>query len=316
MNARAPAMIEVAALEKRFGSQRAVAGLGFVVRAGEIFGIVGPDGAGKTTTLRMLAGVMRPDAGSIAIDGVDVLAAPERAKRHVSYMPQRFGLYEDLSVDENIRFFAELFEMPDRVWRERADSLLRAADMAAFRSRLAGQLSGGMKQKLGLICSLVHRPRVLLLDEPTTGVDPLSRREFWQILYALRAEGVAMLISTAYLDEAERCDRLALLNQGAVMHCDTPRSLQQLLPGAMLELVATDPARALEIVRALPGVLGALRVGVGAHVHVDAPQRQQQIVQALCAQGVAVQALEPVAPTIEDLFVYLLAQQDAPQSAP
>ena len=308
-------MIEVGALDKRFAALRAVAGLEFSVQAGEIFGLVGPDGAGKTTTLRMLAGVMRPDAGRIVIDGVDVLAAPERAKRHVSYMPQRFGLYEDLSVDENIRFYADLFEMPTKVWRERARTLLLAADMAPFRDRLAGQLSGGMKQKLGLICSLVHAPRVLLLDEPTTGVDPLSRREFWQILYSLRAEGVAMLISTAYLDEAERCDRLALLNQGALLHCDTPRALKERLPGAMLEIVAAAPGQLLEAVRTLPGVLGVLRVGVGVHVHVDALERQQPIAQALAASGVEVTAFDAVAPTIEDLFVYLLAQQDATEPA-
>ncbi|HAL37758.1 MAG TPA: multidrug ABC transporter ATP-binding protein [Polaromonas sp.] len=309
------AVIEVSGLHKRFGALTAVEDLSFSVRPGEIFGLVGPDGAGKTTTLRVLASVMRPDAGSIVIDGIDVLAQPEQAKRHVSYMPQRFGLYEDLTVDENIRFYADLFEVPRQVWQARADTMLAAADMTQFRKRLAGQLSGGMKQKLGLICSLVHTPRVLLLDEPTTGVDPLSRREFWQILYSLRGEGVAMLISTAYLDEAERCDRLALMHAGTMMYCDTPAGLKAHMPGAMLELVAADPRRARDTVRALPGVQGVLLVGIGVHVHVDGPERLPQIAAALAAGGVAVSAIEEVEPTIEDLFVALLEQESVKEHA-
>jgi ABC-2 type transport system ATP-binding protein len=315
MTAPAAAVIEVSGLEKRFGALTAVGGLSFSVQAGEIFGLVGPDGAGKTTTLRMLASVMRPDAGSIVIDGIDVLALPEQAKRHVSYMPQRFGLYEDLTVDENIRFYADLFEMPRLVWQTRADAMLAAADMTPFRKRLAGQLSGGMKQKLGLICSLVHTPRVLLLDEPTTGVDPLSRREFWQILYSLRGEGVAMLISTAYLDEAERCDRLALLHAGTMMYCDTPAGLKAHMPGAMLEIVAADPRRARDTVRAMPGVQGVLLAGTSIHVHVDGPERLPQIAAALAAGGVAVSAIEEVVPTIEDLFVALLEQESVKEPA-
>lgn len=315
MGAPAAAMIEVSGLEKRFGALTAVTGLSFAVQPGEIFGLVGPDGAGKTTTMRMLASVMRPDAGRIAIDGIDVLAFPERAKRHVSYMPQRFGLYEDLTVEENIRFYADLFEVPRAVWQARADAMLAAADMTPFRKRLAGQLSGGMKQKLGLTCSLVHTPRVLLLDEPTTGVDPLSRREFWEILYSLRGEGVAMVISTAYLDEAERCDRLALLHAGTMMYCDTPAGLKARMPGAMLEIVAADPRRARDVVRALPGVQGVLLVGVGIHVHVDGAGRLSQLAAALAGAGVAVSSIDEVAPTIEDLFVALLQQESAKEPA-
>jgi ABC-2 type transport system ATP-binding protein len=257
----------------------------------------------------MFASVMRPDAGSIVIDGIDVLAHPEQTKRHVSYMPQRFGLYEDLTVEENIRFYADLFEVPRKLWESRAESMLVASDMTQFRKRLAGQLSGGMKQKLGLTCSLVHTPRVLLLDEPTTGVDPLSRREFWQILYSLRAEGVAMLISTAYLDEAERCDRLALLHEGTMMYCDTPAGLKSRMPGAMLEVTSPEPRKVREVVLPLPGVAGVLLVGSGAHVHVDdAQQRIPQLAQALSAAGVQATRIAEVAPTIEDVFVALLDQ--------
>ena len=307
MSGSAGPALQATDLTKRFGTLTAVDRLSFAVGPGEIFGLVGPDGAGKTTAMRMFASVMRPDAGSIVIDGVDVLAHPERTKHHVSYMPQRFGLYEDLTVEENIRFYADLFEVPRKLWEARAEAMLVASDMTQFRHRLAGQLSGGMKQKLGLTCSLVHTPRVLLLDEPTTGVDPLSRREFWQILYSLRAEGVAMLISTAYLDEAERCDRLALLHRGRMMYCDAPAKLKSRMPGAMLEVDSPEPRKVRDAVLPLAGVRGVLLVGNGAHVHVDdAARRTPQLAQAMSAAGVRATRIAEVAPTIEDLFVALL----------
>ncbi len=213
-------------LTKSFPGVRAVDALSFDVGAGEIFGLVGPDGAGKTTALRMLAGIMPPDAGAATVAGFDVVHDPEGAKHALSYMPQRFGLYEDLTVDENIRFYADLFGVRKTEREGRSTELLEAAGMSEFRKRLAGKLSGGMKQKLGLVCALIHRPKVILLDEPTTGVDPVSRRDFWRILYELAAEGVAILTSTAYLDEAERCHRVALLNQGKLLFCDTPANLK------------------------------------------------------------------------------------------
>jgi ABC-2 type transport system ATP-binding protein len=302
--------VEVRGMTKRFGALTAVDNLSFAVRAGEIFGLVGPDGAGKTTTMRMLASVMRPDAGNVLLDGIDVLAEPERVKRHVSYMPQRFGLYEDLTVQENIRFYADLFEMPRGVWEARAAAMLEASDLTPYRGLLAGKLSGGMKQKLGLTCALVHTPRVLLLDEPTTGVDPLSRREFWQILYSLRDEGVAMVISTAYLDEAERCDRLALLHSGAMMHCDTPARLKARMPGAMLEVISTERGKVRDAVLNQPGVLGVLLVGDGAHIRVDVRTvRLPQLAAVLSAAGVATSRIAEAAPTIEDLFVALLDER-------
>lgn len=305
-------IVEAREVSKRFGALVAVDRLSFAVPPGEIFGLVGPDGAGKTTTMRMLAGVMRPDGGQIVADGVDVLAHPEQAKRHISYMPQRFGLYEDLTVDENIRFYADLFDVPRDVRETRAVAMLAASDMLPFRKRLAGQLSGGMKQKLGLTCALVHTPKVVLLDEPTTGVDPLSRREFWQILYGLRAEGVALVISTAYLDEAERCDRLALLHGGRMVHCDTPAGLKARMPGAMLEVVSPEPRRARDALAGQPGVCGVLLIGIGLHVHVDAAGRSAGIAAALAAAGVPVSEIAEVAPSIEDLFVALLDNAETP----
>ena len=220
------AAITTADLCKRFPGVTAVDHLTIEAHAGEIFGLVGPDGAGKTTTLRMLAGVLTPDAGSATVAGYDIIRDPEAAKAHLSYMPQRFGLYDDLTVEENIRFYADVFGVPRREREQRSSQLLDAAGMSPFMRRLAGQLSGGMKQKLGLVCALIHRPRVILLDEPTNGVDPVSRRDFWRILYSLLDEGIAIVMSTAYLDEAERCHRVALVHEGRVLFCETPAQLE------------------------------------------------------------------------------------------
>ncbi len=311
MNAPGTVQVEVTALAKRFADLVAVEDLSFAVAQGEIFGLVGPDGAGKTTVMRMLAGVLQPDGGDIAIDTVDVVADPERAKQHLSYMPQRFGLYEDLTVDENIRFYADLFEIPRRLRDERVGPLLAASNMGAFRRRLAGQLSGGMKQKLGLICALVHTPKILLLDEPTTGVDPVSRRDFWRILYSLRETGVTILISTAYLDEAERCTRLALLHHGRLKYCDTPRRLKERMPGAIVVITSGEARAARDAVTGLEGVAGALLVGDGVRVVVDDDARRiPELRQALDTAGVAVATIARAEPTIEDVFVALLS--DAP----
>jgi ABC-2 type transport system ATP-binding protein len=312
MSAPAAVQVEVAGVSKRFDSVVAVADLSFAVTQTEIFGLVGPDGAGKTTVMRMLAGVMRPDRGRITVDDVDVIADPERAKHHLSYMPQRFGLYEDLTVDENIRFYADLFEIPRKLREERVGPLLAASNMAAFRARRAGQLSGGMKQKLGLICALVHTPRILLLDEPTTGVDPVSRRDFWRILYLLRESGVTILISTAYLDEAERCTRLALLDHGRLLYCDTPRRLKERMPGALFAIQSSDARAARHAVARLDGVIGALLVGDGVRVVVDdGARRLPELRQALLVEGVPFDAITPALPTIEDLFIGLLRERPA-----
>jgi len=300
-------IVEASGLIKRFDTVAAVDGLSFTVERGEIFGLVGPDGAGKTATMRMLAGVMQPDAGSIVIDGIDVVSDPETGKQHISYMPQRFGLYEDLTVDENIRFYADLFEVPARDREERAARLLAASGMSQFRSRLAGQLSGGMKQKLGLSCALVHTPRILLLDEPTTGVDPVSRRDFWRILYDLREEGVTIVISTAYLDEAERCNRLALLHGGRVLYCDTPAALKQHMPGAIVAISSPAGREARAAIAGLEGVGDALLVGDGVHAVVDnAVLRIPQLREALQRANVPFADIAVGEPSIEDVFIALL----------
>jgi len=296
--------IEVAGLTRRFGALVAVDGLSFEVRAGEIFGLVGPDGAGKTTTMRMLAGVLPPDAGAIHVAGSDVVRDPEGAKNSLSYMPQRFGLYEDLTVEENIRFYADLFGVRRKRRDERSEQLLRAAGMSEFRDRLAGKLSGGMKQKLGLVCALIHTPKVILLDEPTTGVDPVSRRDFWRILYSLLAEGVAILTATAYLDEAERCHRVALMHQGQLMFCDTPANLKKRLPGGSVGVFSPDARAVRTALEGAEGIIGLLLAGDKVHVGVDEPARRIPELRArLEAAGVPVDEIRTVEPSLEDLFV-------------
>ena len=312
ITAATSAAISVRGLTRGFGSLAAVNGVDFAVAHGEIFGLVGPDGAGKSTIMRMLAGVLAPDAGAITLEGIDVVADPEAARPYLSYMPQRFGLYEDLTVDENIFFYATLFQVPRATRRARAPDLLDAAGLAPFRRRLAGQLSGGMKQKLALVCALIHTPKVLLLDEPTTGVDPVSRRDFWAILYGLREHGVTIVLSTAYMDEAERCSRLALVSAGEIRHCDTPARLKQMMPGALLAVTTTDARGAYAALEGAPGVVGLLLMGDRVHVRVDdAARRIPELCAALSAKGIADAAVARVEPGIEDVFVALLGEKVA-----
>jgi ABC-2 type transport system ATP-binding protein len=304
MTERAQSAIVAERLTKSFPGVRAVDALSFDVRGGEIFGLVGPDGAGKTTTLRMLAGVMPPDAGKATVAGFDVIHNPEGAKHALSYMPQRFGLYEDLTVDENIGFYADLFGVRKTERDTRSTQLLQAAGMSEFRKRLAGKLSGGMKQKLGLVCALIHRPKVILLDEPTTGVDPVSRRDFWRILYELIAEGVAILTSTAYLDEAERCHRVALLHQGKLLFCDTPANLKAGFGKGVLAVTSQDPRALRSLLEGADGISSLVMVGDGLHVVVDdAARRVPEFEARLKGANVPYDAIRRVAPTIEDLFV-------------
>ena len=301
--ASAPAIV-ADGLTKSFPGVRAVDSLSIDVHPGEIFGLVGPDGAGKTTALRMLAGIMSPDAGRATVAGCDVVRNPEAAKHSLSYMPQRFGLYEDLTVDENIRFYADLFGVRKAERTSRSTQLLEAAGMSEFRTRMAGKLSGGMKQKLGLVCALIHRPKVILLDEPTTGVDPVSRRDFWRILYELVAEGVAILTSTAYLDEAERCHRVALMHQGKLLFCDTPANLKSQLKKGVLSVTSGEPRRLRTELEHADGISSLVLTGDGVHVVVDdAARRIPEFEARLRRAGVAYDTIQQVAPTIEDLFV-------------
>ena len=308
MNEELQSAILAKGLTKSFPGVRAVDGLSFDVQPGEIFGLVGPDGAGKTTTLRMLAGIMPPDSGGAIVAGCDVVRDPELAKHSLSYMPQRFGLYEDLTVDENIRFYADLFGVKKRDRAARSAQLLKAAGMSEFRARMAGKLSGGMKQKLGLVCALIHRPKVILLDEPTTGVDPVSRRDFWRILYELIAKGVAILTSTAYLDEAERCHRVALLHQGRLLFSDTPANLKSRLGKGVLSITSTDPRGLRAALAGAQGISSLVLTGDGVHVVVDdAARRIPDFDERLKQAHAPFEAIQQVVPSIEDLFVDAVA---------
>ncbi len=302
--------VAVRGLVKDFPGVRAVDHVSFQVAAGEIFGLVGPDGAGKTTTLRVLAGVMAPQAGCATVCGADVVRDPEAVKRRISYMPQRFGLYEDLTVNENIRFYADLFGVSRRQRQAASARLLAACGMSEFEGRLAGKLSGGMKQKLGLICALIHTPELLLLDEPTSGVDPLSRREFWAMLYDLAGRGVTIVYSTAYLDEAERCHRVGLMYQGRLLLCDEPARLKQQMPGAVIAVSSPAAAQLRDTLAQAGGVSSVLLLGDNLHIFVDDAQRRiPEITRALDAQRLPYQDVVSITPTIEDLFVSTVAAQ-------
>ncbi|HEX3130067.1 MAG TPA: ABC transporter ATP-binding protein, partial [Thermoanaerobaculia bacterium] len=263
-------MIEVQGLTRRFGELTAVDRLSFEVRKGELFGLVGPDGAGKTTTLRMLAGVLRPTEGDAQLAGLSVVREPEAVKHRLAYMSQRFGLYADLTVLENLSFYADLYCVPRSERPARLERLFQFSNLAPFQDRLAGKLSGGMKQKLGLSCALIHQPEILLLDEPTFGVDPVSRRELWLIVHEMVAEGVTAVVSTAYMDEAERFDRLALLHRGRLLALDEPGALQRGMAAAGEEVLEVQVARARDAREHLAGLPDVRRVAVfGDRLHLS-----------------------------------------------
>ena len=290
-------------LTKVFGANRAVDSLTLSVAEGEIFGLVGPDGAGKTTTLRMLAGILNPAEGEARVDGLDVRKEPESVKERIGYMSQRFGLYSDLTVLENILFYADLYGVPRRTTGEQVDRLLAFSNLAPFKRRRAGNLSGGMKQKLGLACALIHTPRVLLLDEPTNGVDPVSRRDFWRLLYQLLKERVTILVSTAYLDEAERCSRVGLMNQGRLLTCDTPSGVKRLMKGTLLEVRCGECRRSAQVLQRAMG--GSVTV-FGDRVHVvvrDEDEGSAQVEAALRSSGAADVEIRVVEPSLEDVFM-------------
>ena len=311
----APA-IEVRGLTRRFGELLAVDALSFDVRPGELFGLVGPDGAGKTTTLRMLAGVLPPTAGDALVLGASVAREPERVKHDLAYMSQRFGLYGDLTVRENLDFYADLYEVPAAERPARIERLYRFSNLAPFADRLAAKLSGGMKQKLGLSCALIHEPRVLLLDEPTFGVDPVSRRDLWIIVHEMVARGVTAIVSTAYMDEAERFDRLALLHRGRVVALDSPDALQADLAGRLLGFRVDRVRAARDAAAGVPGVAHATVFGEWLHVTVTGEDDVAgRLDAALRAAGCAVHERRPLEPSLEDVFMDRVSEADAAGAA-
>jgi ABC-2 type transport system ATP-binding protein len=310
MTETAPALaIEARGLVKRFGANTAVAGLDLEVRRGEMYGLVGPDGAGKSTVIRLLCGLLKPDAGTASVLGFDLLRASAEVKRRIGYLSQNFTLYGDLTIDENIEFFAELHGVAG--WQARRDELLAFTRLTEFRRRLAGALSGGMKKKLALACTLIHTPELLFLDEPSTGVDPVSRGEFWSILSGILAQGVTILMTTPYLDEAERCHRVALLHRGRVMRAGTPAEIRAGLPGRLYRLDAPS----------LPAAYRALQTGrpveclvlYGDRLHLWSPAGAEAEARAAVAQldaaGLGPARFQEITPTLEDVFIGLLGAE-------
>ncbi|MBT1076271.1 ABC transporter ATP-binding protein [Geobacter grbiciae] len=295
-------------LTKRFGNLTAVDGLTLSVARGELFGLVGSDGAGKTTTMRMLAGIMDPTEGSARVMGHHTVREAEPLKEELGYMSQRFGLYPDLTVLENLHFYADIYGLPRRGRDEKIGRLLSFSNLTPFGKRLAGNLSGGMKQKLGLACALIHTPKVLFLDEPTNGVDPVSRRDFWRILYQLLREGVTVFVATAYLDEADRCNRVGLIHRGRLLACDTPDNLRGLMDGTILDVLTPDPRRAALLLRER---LEGESVGIfGDRLHVvtrDAEEAGPAIKAIMEGAGVTVQSIRPIEPSLEDVLVSVLS---------
>lgn len=297
-----PDAIHTEDLTKRFGAVTAVDQLSLSVGAGEIFGLVGPDGAGKTTIMRMLVGILAPTSGKALVNGIDVASNAEGLKDHIGYMSQRFGLYPDLSVIENIEFYADLYGVATDKLRAETERLLAFSNLTPFKRRRAGNLSGGMKQKLGLCCALIHTPKVLFLDEPTNGVDPVSRRDFWRILYQLLKEHVTIFVSTAYLDEAERCNKVGLMYKGKLIASDTPDGMKRLVKGSLLEIRCGEARKAAEAIRSS----GAGSVALfGDRVHLLAPSLEKgraQIASALAKAGIVSADVRPIEPSLEDVF--------------
>ena len=309
----APPAIRAVNVAKRYGSVAALRDVSFEVRPGELFGLVGPDGAGKTTFLRLLACLLRPDGGTAEVDGVDVTADPAEVKRRIGYMSQRFSLSGTLSVAENLLYVAEVWGVDPAARRTRIQRLLEFSRLGPFQKRLARDLSGGMKQKLALAACLIHQPRILLLDEPTIGVDPLSRRDFWLILYDLLQEGSTILLSTPYMDEAERCGRVGFLQDGVMIACGPPAELKENLGVAVLDLHCEAPRAAERALRHLQGFESTALFG--DRIHLTLPRaglEPEKIVSQVRAAGVAVDDWRITPPSLEDVFLAYTRPAAAP----
>jgi len=303
------AIIEIEHLAREFDGLVAINDLSLTVERGELFGLVGPDGAGKTTTMRLLCGILEPSGGDARVAGFSTRTDGERIKERIGYMPQRFGLYGDLSVMENLSFYADIYQVPRGERPEKIRRLLEFSQLGPFTDRLAENLSGGMKQKLGLACALIHTPEILFLDEPTCGVDPVSRRDLWKILYELAKQRVTVFMSTAYLDEAERCTRVGLMHGGRLMVCASPDSIKEDLPGEVWEMRTEDNRTARERIRAMEGVTADL-VGDTLHLILDRPGADIDfLLRRLNQEGVRVLEKRKVPASLEDAFMHLIHRE-------
>jgi ABC-2 type transport system ATP-binding protein len=305
-----PRAVETRGLGKTFAGLAAVSSLDLILEKGEMLCLVGPDGAGKTTAVRMLSGIIRPSSGTARLFGYDLEREMPLIKPHIGYMSQTFTLYGDLTVDENIEFFAEIHELRD--YRERREELLSFTRLAPFRKRLADKLSGGMKQKLALACTLIHRPQLLLLDEPTTGVDVVSRREFWGILQGLLESGITILMTTPYLDEAERASRVALMNNGTVVIADSPANVKALLRHPVIEAVCAHPRQAAAVLKGMPEVLDIQALGDRLQLIISDMDPAWPAVEGFLREnGIILERWQRISPSLENVFISLVRAEEA-----
>ncbi|ABB30899.1 ABC transporter related protein [Geobacter metallireducens RCH3] len=305
-------------LEKRFGDFVAVNRVSLDVKRGEIFGFLGPNGAGKSTTIRMLCGILQPTAGSGTVAGFDIVRQPEEIKKNIGYMSQKFSLYEDLTVEENIDFYSGIYRIPDAKKKERKEWVIRMAGLTEHRTSKTAILSGGWKQRLALGCAVLHEPPIIFLDEPTSGVDPVSRRNFWDLIYHLAGGGVTVFVTTHYMDEAEYCDRLALIYRGELIALGTPAELKtRFMEEEIVEVRCSQPQDAMETIEAIPGMGHTALFGRTLHVVAQrADEAIPAIQESLAAGGFTVDGIERIVPSLEDVFVSLIEARDretAPQ---
>ena len=302
-------MVEIQDMTRQFGAVTAVDRLNLTVERGEVFGLVGPDGSGKTTTLRVLCGLLEPSAGSVRVAGFEVSKEVEAVRDRIGYMAQRFGLYADLTVEENMIFYADLFGVPRSERNTLMPDLLRMTRMEPFGKRLAGKLSGGMKQKLALMCTLLHRPQILFLDEPTNGVDPVSRRDFWIVLHKLVKEGMTVFVTTVYLDEAERCDRVGLMHRGRLIRCDSPQKLMNTLDEECYEIRCGDPRRVKAILQEREEVLSVEPAGAVLHAFIRKGVNHLDLERTIDAAGLGPVQFQRIIPSLEDVFIALIRRE-------
>jgi len=303
--------VDVKELVKRFGPFVAVDNITFQVSRGEIFGFLGPNGAGKSTTIRILCGLLAPTSGKASVHGYDVAGEPEEIRRNIGYMSQKFSLYDDLTVEENIEFFSGIYGVPQERRAERTAYVLRMAGLDARRGEMTRLLSGGWKQRLALGCAILHEPAILFLDEPTSGVDPIARRDFWDLIHQLSEAGHTVFVSTHYMDEAEYCHRLALMYRGRIIALGTPQELKERLQGqTLLRLETPSPLDTMKALEGAPGVSEVAVFGSGLHLTVPDKSQIEQVRRILQNKGIEVRRLEPIPPSMEDVFVAMIEAED------
>lgn len=312
MNAPGDFAVEVENLEKHFGSFKAVAGVSFAVRRGEVFGFLGPNGAGKSTTIRMLCGLLKPSAGRGRVAGFDIVRETEKIKTRIGYMSQKFSLYDELSVEENIDFYSGIYRVPKEKKRERKQWVLEMAGLVAHRISRTSELSGGWKQRLALGCAVLHEPSILFLDEPTSGVDPNSRRQFWDLIYELSGRGVTVFVTTHYMEESEYCDRLGVIYRGELIALGTPSQLKsEHMRETVLDVQCARPSEAMSLLESMESITDVALFGNGLHVVTARPETaREEMQQRLVAAGFEVSRIERIAPSLEDVFVSLVERRD------